>query len=117
MVLVIMRESLPGAEKRKEKREEIRRRTAIKIENEIGTERGGEVGTGRGRGTRIGKETETGIGIRTGTGRGTVTGIVIDITGIATGTEVREGSVEEIGMMMMMKNFTAAVTMTGNTYE
>lgn len=102
MVLVIMKESLPGAEKKKEERGETRRGTEIKIENETGTERVGKVGTGTGRGTRIGKETGTGT--------------VIDITEIATGTEVREGNVEETGMMMMMIT-TAAGTMKGNAYE
>lgn len=112
-VFVIMRESLPRVEKRKE-RKDVKRRgtgTGIEIGIGIGIEReiriGGEAKTGIGKGI----ETETETGIEKGTEIGIVNVNVIVIIEIATGTAVIEGNGEEIGMMMMI--ITAAGTMTG----
>lgn len=102
MVLVIMKESLPKAGRRIEKKGAIRRGTGIEIGTVIG----------RGIETRIGREARTGIeigkGIETGTGTGTV---IIEIaTGI--GIVVKEGNVAGIEMMMII--IEVAGTMTGN---
>lgn len=106
--LVIMRESLPRVEKRKERKDVKRRGTGIEIGTGSGIERetriGGEARTG------IGKGTETETEIEKGTEIGTVTAIVITET--ATGIVVTEGNGAEIGRMMMI--ITAAGTMIGN---
>lgn len=107
--LVIMRESLQGVEKRKEKREERRKK------KRRGTEIGIETETERGEEAKTGKGTERRIGIGIGIGTGIETETMIDITEIATGIEVREGNVGEKGMTTMTI-LIAVETMIGNVY-
>lgn len=105
--LVIMRESLPRVEKRKERKDVKRRGTGIEIGTGSGIERETRIG---GEARTVGKGTETETEIEKGTEIGTVTAIVITET--ATGIVVTEGNGAEIGRMMMI--ITAAGTMIGN---
>jgi len=102
MALVTMRENLQRVEKRKEKRDVIRRRTGT----EIGRGRRREIEIGGEARTKIGKGTGTEIGIGIGTEiekeKGPETGIVIVIIGIATGiaSEVSGGEIRTMTMMI-----------------